>query len=381
MPKQTAAASDAEQYTMSEIRLDNLRKEFGSLVAVRDTSMTFPSGTVTCLLGPSGCGKTTLMRMIAGLETPSRGDVYFGAQKVTDLSPSQRNIGMVFQYPVVYRGMSVYRNIELPLIEDQALSPEARKQRILEVMETLDLTAAANLDVSQLDNGTRQKVAVARAVARQPKIILFDEPITNVDVGSKIQLKRALKRLVKQHNQTIIYVTHDQTEAMTLADEILLMLEGAIVQRGTPRDLYNHPNDRFGGFFLGNPGMNFVDVPLERSAGGATLARPLFAQAVPVTGVEGQKEIVVGIRPERIRVYAKPQPQAVEAMLVRSALVVGGQRLLTLHIGDTTLKAKVADQHLYREGDRIYVECPTEHVILFDRDGHRLGAVAATARA
>ncbi len=365
---------------MSEIRLDNLRKEFGSLVAVRDISMTFASGTVTCLLGPSGCGKTTLMRMIAGLETPTRGDVYFGGQRVTELSPSQRNIGMVFQYPVVYRGMSVYRNIELPLIEDKTLSPEARKRRIIDVMETLDLTDAANLDVSQLDNGTRQKVAVARAVARQPKIILFDEPITNVDVGSRIQLKRSLKRLVKQHNQTIIYVTHDQTEAMTLADEILLMRDGAIVQRGTPRDLYNHPNDRFGGFFLGNPGMNFIDVKLDRAAGAAALTRPLFAQPVPVTGVDGQSEIVVGIRPERIRVHADPHPQAVEGTLVRSALVVGGQRLLTVQVGDVRLKAKVADHRAYQEGSRVYIECPLEHVSLFDRDGARRGVVAAAAR-
>lgn len=361
---------------MAVIRLDNLRKEFGKLVAVRDLTMNFATSSVTCLLGPSGCGKTTLMRMIAGLEEPTSGDIYFDDQRVTDLTPSERNIGMVFQYPVIYRGMTVYRNIELPLLEEKSLSSAERKQRIESVMDTLDLTRFANADVSRLDNGTRQKVAVAREVARQPRIILFDEPVTNVDINSKLQLKRALKRLVKQHSQTIIYVTHDQTEAMTLADEIALMRDGAIVQRGAPRELYSDPADRFGGWFLGNPGMNFIDYTLTRSGGDTLLAGPLFEQPVRVDGLDGHDSVVIGIRPERVQVADQPAPGMVAAHVLKQSLVVGGQHLLTLRIGDAVLKAKVSPQMSFAEGSTAYVAFPLDYVSLFERgEGQRLGAV------
>src|SRR5215218_1302823 len=214
---------------MSEIRVERLTKSFKELNAVDDVTFAFPESQVTCLLGPSGCGKTTLMRMIAGLEKPTKGEIFFGEQRVTKLKPSQRDIGMVFQYPVVYRGISVRRNIELPLLS-MKLDEIERKRRIDQVVEILNLQPSLDNDIIQLDNGTRQKVAVAREVARQPKIILFDEPITNVDAHSKLLLKRAFKELTRQLKQTIIYVTHDQTEAMTLADQIALMQEGKIVQ-------------------------------------------------------------------------------------------------------------------------------------------------------
>lgn len=360
---------------MTVIRLDKLRKEFGKLVAVRDLTMTFPTSSVTCLLGPSGCGKTTLMRMIAGLEEPTSGDIYFDDERVTDLSPSERYIGMVFQYPVIYRGMSVYRNIELPLLEDKSLSSAARKQRVESVMHTLDLTRFAKADITRLDNGTRQKVAVAREVARQPRIILFDEPVTNVDINSKLQLKRALKQLVKQHSQTIIYVTHDQTEAMTLANEIALMRDGAIVQRGVPRELYNSPADRFGGWFLGNPGMNFIDYTLSSDAGGLTLAGPLFRQPLRVTGIDARQDVVLGIRPEHVHILRQPAAASVTAQVVRQALVVGGQHLVTLQVGGALVKAKAPAGLAVAAGAEVPVVFPAEHVVLFEPgDGVRLDA-------
>src|SRR5262245_61035220 len=259
--------------TMSEIRVEHLTKAFKEVVAVDDVSFTFAESEVTCLLGPSGCGKTTLMRMIAGLEKPTTGEIYFGEQRVTRLKPSQRDIGMVFQYPVVYRGISVERNIELPLLSAK-LSAEERKRRIQTVVEILGLQDSLNKDITQLDNGTRQKVAVARAVARQPRIILFDEPITNVDANAKLQLKRAFKELTRQLRQTIVYVTHDQTEAMTLADRIALMQDGKIVQCDAPRELYNQPADVFAGWFLGNPGMNFFPATITRDRSSPALISP-----------------------------------------------------------------------------------------------------------
>ncbi len=355
---------------MADIRLEGVRKVFGGKVfAVRDLTLTFPSGSVTCLLGPSGCGKTTLMRMIAGLEEPTSGEIYFDNERVTHLSPSQRHIGMVFQYPVVYRGISVEENIALPLTHDKRLSPAERRARIESVLETLDLAPYAKRDVSTLDNGTRQKVAVAREVARQPRIILFDEPITNVDVSSKMQLKRALKRLVKQHSQTIIYVTHDQTEAMTLADEIALMRDGMIVQRGVPSEIYDHPSDRFGGWFLGNPGMNFIDYRLDNGA----LVGGLFAQPLRLNQTT-EAHILVGIRPERLRVQTTPAPNWVPARVRRSAIVAGGQHLLTLEIDAITVKAKVPESLRVEEGETVYVACDPDDLTLFDADGHRLQA-------
>jgi len=362
---------------MAQIRLELLRKEFGkSVVAVNDITINFPTSAVTCLLGPSGCGKTTLMRIIAGLETPTSGEIYFDDERVTDKTPQQRNIGMVFQYPVVYKGISVYRNIELPLIEDKL--PEAvRRKRIEEVAQILGLQNVLKRDVSRLDNAGRQKVAVGRAVARQPQIILFDEPITNVDANSRVQLKTALKRLSKLHDQTIIYVTHDQTEAMTLADEIALMQDGVIVQRDDPRTLYNFPNDVFGGWFLGNPGMNFVEYDLDSTS---TLAGPLFAKPVRFDNKTGERHVSAGIRPEQMLIHLQAKDGTVHGKLTRKSIVVGGQYLLFIQIEDHILKAKVPAEIGQAANGDVWVECPLEYVTLFGANGTKIATelVAAT---
>ncbi len=365
---------------MAVIRLEKLRKEFGSLVAVRDVTITFPTSTVTCLLGPSGCGKTTLMRIIAGLEEPTSGEIYFDDERVTDMSPAKRNIGMVFQYPVVYRGISVYRNIELPLLEDK-LSDTERRKRIENVAEILGLKDSLYKDVGEIDTGTRQKVAVARAVARQPRIILFDEPITNVDVSAKMQLKRALKDLTRQHQQTIIYVTHDQTEAMTLADEIALMQAGEIVQRDKPRQLYNHPSDVFGGWFLGNPGMNFIEYEVMSVGGAQQLEAPLFPTPVTVSGLDGQRKVSIGIRPEHVVVSAEQMPASVRGDVLRKSIVVGGQYLLTIQIGDRRLKAKVPPSVGQQVSANAWVRCPLDQITVFDANGHRLDTALSVAQA
>ena len=354
---------------MVDIRVDNLRKQFGSVVAVDDLTMTFPSATTTCLLGPSGCGKTTLMRMIAGLEAPTHGDIYFGDERITRLSTRKRNIGMVFQYPVVYRGANVRENIALPLREEK-LTPAERERRIAEVVDLLEMRDAIDADIEELDNGTRQKVAVARAVARQPKIILFDEPITNVDISAKLQLKRALKELITRLRQTIIYVTHDQTEAMTLADNIALMRDGRIIQYAPPRELYDRPNDRFGGWFLGNPGMNFVENFGQGAAGGV-LHSPLFAQPVRLVGDAGGGQLTLGIRPEHVRVTTQRQPEAVTAQVVNRVIVTGGQYLVTLRAGDVTLKAKVPTEVGRALDAQAWMQLPLERITLFGANGHK----------
>lgn len=356
---------------MSDIRIEKLRKEYGKTTAVNDVTITFPSGSVTCLLGPSGCGKTTLLRMIAGLEEPTSGDIYFGDTKVTDLAPSKRNIGMVFQYPVVYRGISVYQNIELPLLQEK-LTGQERHKRIMEVIEVLGLEDSKDKDITRLDNGTRQKVAVARTVARQPQIILFDEPITNVDVASKDQLKQALKDLTRRIKQTIVYVTHDQTEAMTLADQISLMKDGVIVQRDNPRTLYNQPNDVFGGWFLGNPGMNFFDLPVTVSGDRSEIKSELFSKPLGFSKLSQEKEVKLGIRPEHVQVRNSGSGDMVSGTLLRKSIVVGGQYLLTIKAGEQVFKAKVDPEIGFGLKKDIWFELPLKNTIIFNPDGRRL---------
>ncbi|MFM9106010.1 MAG: ABC transporter ATP-binding protein [Chloroflexota bacterium] len=363
---------------MADVRVENLRKTFGTLNAVDDVNFSFPESSVTCLLGPSGCGKTTLMRIIAGLETPTAGDVYFGERRVTALPPRDRQIGMVFQYPVVYKGITVRQNIELPL-KSEKLAPAERTRRVNDVIEMLTLGPVADKDVSRLDNGTRQKVSVAREVARQPRIILFDEPITNVDATAKLQLKRAFKEVTRRLSQTIVYVTHDQTEAMTLADQIALMRDGRIVQCDAPRELYNHPADRFGGWFLGNPGLNFFDAELAGDGRFLTLVSPLFPSPVAVEG-EGLAPgaVTLGIRPEQILASHARFDGAVAAELLRKSIQIGGQYLLAVQVGQQAapFKAKVSHDAgaALPDSGRIWLRLPLDRVTLFGPDGGRLAA-------
>ncbi len=356
---------------MSEIRLQDVRKEFKETIAVRDVNLTFPSSAVTCLLGPSGCGKTTMMRIIAGLEQPTSGDVFFDQERVTRVVTRRRRIGMVFQYPVVYSGVTVRKNIELPLLHER-VSQEERRKRVEEVVDILRLGAVLDANVDRLDMAARQKVAVAREIARQPRFILFDEPITNVDVETKIQIRRALKVLTRQRRQTVIYVTHDQTDAMTLADRIVLMKEGRIVQHDAPRTLYDEPAELFGGWFLGNPGMNFLEHGLDRSGAALHLVSPLFPHRVRLTGAVPGEKVVIGIRPEHAEVRLEPTPWVVRGRVLRRILSVGGQLLLTVQLGNHTLKVKAPQEVEARVGTEVLLECPLRWIRVFGADGRRL---------
>jgi ABC-type sugar transport system ATPase subunit len=352
---------------MPDIRLTHLSRAFGSFKAVDDITAVFAEGTVTCLLGPSGCGKTTLMRMIAGLEMPTSGSVKFGERDVTHLAPRRRDVAMVFQYPVMYRTCSVIENIELPLQRDRSLSAAERRRRADEVLEVLQLSGERNRHIGDLDVGTRQKVAVGRAIARRCDVILFDEPTTNVEVHAKLALIRAFKEFRARLRQTVIYVTHDQTEAMTLADQIALMQSGRISQCTAPRIMYEKPESRFGGWFLGNPGMNFL-VPRGGEAGGLrfdVLPRPLERPAAAAG------ELSLGIRPEHIEVLSVASEDTVPARVLRSSITIGGQNLLSLAVGEARLKAKTAPGAPQADGATVLIRCPLEHAVFFN-DGQRL---------
>ena len=351
---------------MYDIRLENVTKKFADFTAVDNISFTIPKSSVTVLLGPSGCGKTTLMRMIAGLETPTSGKVFFGEHEVTNVPTKRRNIGMVFQYPVIYRGTSVRKNLELPLLSEKLSKAELDK-RIDEVAEILDLTSVLKRQVEELDNGTRQKIAVGREVARQPRIILFDEPITNIDLTSKLELKRSMKELFGRLQQTIVYVTHDQTEAMTLADQIALMQDGVITQSDSPKEIYEKPNSQFAGWFLGNPGMNFVP-PEFIKVSGSKITSPLFTQTIDL-GSKASSVDTFGVRAEGISVTTSQAKDGVQARVTRKSIGAGGQYLLDLAVGSLLIKARVSHSVGRDATDTVWTSIASENITFFDKAG------------
>jgi ABC-type sugar transport system ATPase subunit len=351
---------------MYDIRLENVTKKFADFTAVDNISFTIPKSSVTVLLGPSGCGKTTLMRMIAGLETPTSGKVFFGEHEVTNVPTKRRNIGMVFQYPVIYRGTSVRKNLELPLLSEKLSKAELDK-RIDEVAEILDLTSVLKRQVEELDNGTRQKIAVGREVARQPRIILFDEPITNIDLTSKLELKRSMKELFGRLQQTIVYVTHDQTEAMTLADQIALMQDGVITQSDSPKEIYEKPNSQFAGWFLGNPGMNFVP-PEFIKVSGSKITSPLFTQTIDL-GSKASSVDTFGVRAEGISVTTSQAKDGVQARVTRKSIGAGGQYLLDLAVGSLLIKARVSHSIGRDATDAVWTSIASENITFFDKAG------------
>jgi ABC-type sugar transport system ATPase subunit len=363
---------------MSHVRLQNVSKFFGEFQAVKEVNLHFEPNTTTCLLGPSGCGKTTILRIIAGLERPTSGEVWIGDQDVTHFPARKRDIAMVFQYPVIYKGLSVSENVELPLRELK-LSVEERQKRVRDAIALLGLEGSLHSDPDRFDNGTRQRLSFARAVARQSSIILFDEPLTNVDPESKFRLKQDLRRLTEQLNQTIVYVTHDQNEAMTLADQIVLLKDGEVLQQDAPRDIYNHPLRRFGGWFLGSPGMSFLEHSFDPK-NGSQLQSDLFPFAVSIDHPEVISKscpttVVLGVRPEYVRVFCEPRPDAVEGRILRKFRGVAGQYLVAIQLRDHVVWAKVPNRLGRELQDRVWFGCPLEAVTVFDDSQEALGAV------
>ncbi|NAZ37868.1 ABC transporter ATP-binding protein [Rubellimicrobium sp. CFH 75288] len=349
---------------MVDIVLEGVTKRFGAQVAVDHLDTRFASGEVTCLLGPSGCGKTTLMRMIAGLETPSEGRILIGGRDVAGLPPRARDVGMVFQYPVMYPTLSVAENIEEPLRHDRRLSADERARRVDEMLDVLDMRALRDALIDELNTGLRQKVAVGRAVARHAEVVLFDEPTTNIEVDSKLQLIRAIKSVTSRLRQTIVYVTHDQTEAMTLADSIALMEAGRIVQQDAPRALYAAPRTRFAGWFLGNPGMNYLPVACRDGR----VEADILSAPIPLPAGVQAGALTLGVRPEWITVGAG----RAEGVVTDRVIGIGGRRLLTVRHGGETLRIKCAAAEAPPPGAPVRFSVPPDRVVLFDPEGRAL---------
>jgi multiple sugar transport system ATP-binding protein len=290
---------------MAEVSLRNVVKRFDNVEVVRNISLDIPDNEFVVLVGPSGCGKSTTLRMIAGLEEISGGDIYIGGEVVNDLPPKDRDIAMVFQNYALYPHMSVFENMSFGLKLRKFSKDEIKKRvdhaaRILDIIELLDRKPKA------LSGGQRQRVAMGRAIVRNPKVFLFDEPLSNLDAKLRVQMRTEIKRVHQLVKTTTVYVTHDQVEAMTLADRVVVMNGGVIEQIATPQDLYHHPRTRFVAGFIGSPAMNFLRCRLEQNGVGqrvrisGTISLPVpAANAARFASLNG-KELLFGIRPEHI---------------------------------------------------------------------------------
>ena len=355
---------------MAEIRLQGLAHSYHpdpqrlEDYALQAIDHTWQQGGAYALLGPSGCGKSTLLNIISGLLAPSQGEVLFDGNRVNELTPQQRNIAQVFQFPVVYDAMTVAQNLAFPL-KNMGLDKASIQNKVAEIAELLELTASLDKKANNLSADEKQKVSMARGLVREDvSAILFDEPLTVIDPNLKWKLRRKLKQIHEQLNITMLYVTHDQLEAATFADEIALMYQGRIVQFGTPQALFERPNHTFVGYFIGSPGMNFL--PVSKSAEGAKFGDinlPLTAtQMQALTAAKGDN-LKVGIRPEYIQVTGDPEQATLTGKLA-GCEHLGNYQLLSVTAADQLLHVRV-DEHWQADGESIYLHFPAQWLKLY----------------
>ncbi len=284
------------------IRFEKVTKKFGESVVVDDLNLETVDGEFVVLLGPSGCGKTTTLRMLAGLEEASSGDIYIGPERVNDVPTRQRDVAMVFQSYALYPHMTVAGNIAYPLRVRKMLRDEIG-QRVERVAAMLEINSLLERRPRDLSGGERQRVALARAIVREPRVYLMDEPLSNLDARLRVQMRGELKRLQQSLGTTTVYVTHDQAEAMTLAHRVAVMRAGRLQQFDTPLDIYNRPANRFVAEFVGSPGMNFIEGKYDaasRSFDGDALTLPL--SPAQLESLRGHERVTLGIRPEHLHV-------------------------------------------------------------------------------
>jgi len=350
--------------------LDKVTKIFKTgktpVVAVKDVTLEIPEKTFVGLLGPSGCGKTTTLRIIAGLEKPSSGRVYFDNVDVTDWEASKRNVAMIFQFPALYPTLSVYENIALPLRASK-ISEQQIKAQILEVAEFLGIKDYLNLKVTKLDINLRQKIAIAKVMVRDPSIFILDEPLTVVDPKARVELRTKLKEIQLKLGKPMIYVSHDQSEVMTLSDKIAVMNQGEILQYDAPENLYNKPRNTFIGWFIGNPGMNFIDCELTEEFDRVYLTtRNGFKYDISYLSnvydiARSYKRVIFGIRPEHITLSTK----GIKAKCLY-AEKFGNITILHIETYGEKVRAKIPQNTNVKIGDEIYIDFNKEKVTLFD---------------
>jgi len=350
---------------MVEVKLENVSKTFGKVKAVDNVNLLVKRGEFLVLLGPSGCGKTTTLRCIAGLEQVDKGRVFIGDEDVTNLPPAKREVSMVFQSYAVFPHMTIFDNIAFGLKLRKMPADHIRK-KVKEAAELLKIGDLLDRYPHQLSGGQRQRVAVARAIVIEPKVLLMDEPLSNVDALLRLQMRAELKLLQRELDATTIYVTHDQVEAMSIGDRIAVMKDGKIVQCDTPMKIYENPVDVFVGGFIGTPPMNFLDGVICKVDDKIGVKIDDFFLEVPkifakeLEKWEG-KEVLVGVRPENVEAKNKPLEGALEAKnLITETL--GPNKIITVQIGEKIAKFVVPPDFDIKPNEKVWLKIEKEKV-------------------
>jgi multiple sugar transport system ATP-binding protein len=349
---------------MASVKLDNIEKRWGNVVGVARQSLEIADGEFMVFLGPSGCGKTTTMRMVAGLEEPSDGQIWIGSKDVTDALPKDRDVAMVFQNYGLYPHLSVADNIGYPL-KVRGIDRAERQRQVQEVARKVELEHLLARRPRDLSGGQRQRVALARAIVRRPQVFLMDEPLSNLDAQLRVAMRAEIRRLQAEMRITTIYVTHDQIEAMTLADRIVVMKSGVIQQVGTPADVYGQPANLFVAGFVGSPSMNLL--PASVRDGVLHVGTQALVGVLPPA--KASQDVVLGVRPEDLRVAQDGAAGDGEALLqgtVYLSELTGDAVLLTVEVGGQRVCVR-ADRHLRLAiGEAATLAVPGRHCHFFD---------------
>jgi multiple sugar transport system ATP-binding protein len=348
---------------MAEIQLRNLSKRWGSFVGVHEFDLTIADKEFLVLLGPSGCGKTTTMRMIAGLEDATEGDILVDGKRVNDLEPKDRDVAMVFQSYALYPNMNVYENIRFPL-KVRGVDPKTHDEKVKRASAMVELDDFLHRKPAELSGGQRQRVALARAVVREPNVFLMDEPLSNLDAKLRVSTRAQIKNLSHELAVTTIYVTHDQIEAMTLADRVVIMKEGVVQQVGTPVEIYDQPANAFVASFIGNPAMNLMNGEIT----GGTFK----ATNVEISGLDAAEgSVMLGFRAEDANVVESGGQ--INAPIYTMELL-GEATMVSVRIGGALISVKAGKNYRAEIGDMVSIKVPQEHCHLFDaQTGERVG--------
>ncbi len=363
---------------MANVSIHAVEKRFGATAVLHGVDIDIADGSFTVLVGPSGCGKSTLLRMIAGLEEISGGEIRIGGKRVNDVPPKQRDIAMVFQNYALYPHMTVRQNMAFALMLAKLGAP-AIEAKVGRAAEILGLTALLDRYPRQLSGGQRQRVAMGRAIVRDPQVFLYDEPLSNLDAKLRVAMRSEIKELHQRLKTTSVYVTHDQIEAMTMGDKIVVMKDGRIEQTGSPLELYDHPANLFVAGFIGSPAMNFLPGTLRRDGAGAKveladgtrLAAPLNA-----AGADGQS-VVYGTRPEHLILIEGGGENAGGGIATEVVVVepTGAETFVACRHHGSELAAVFRERHAFTPGSTIHLQPDLQRAHLFDaQSGQRLAA-------
>lgn len=346
-----------------KVTLQNVTKNFGSTVAVKDFSAELTDGHLICLLGPSGCGKSTILNMLCGIIPVSQGHIFFDDKDVTNVPPDKRNIGMVFQNYALYPHLTVLDNIAFPL-EVQKVSKKERRQKAEEIAKLVHVDNFLTRYPGELSGGQQQRVAIARALIKKPSLLLMDEPLSNLDARLRLELREEIRRIQQETGVTTVFVTHDQEEAMSISDSIILMKDGVLVQSGLCQDLYKNPNCRFTAEFLGNPKINRIVLPDPDGKEKVWYIRP---ESFVLSGKAGTSSAAknTGASEENISAAAPQNPRTFSAHVERIS-EMGKERIVILNINGQSAHAIFNDDSQLTEGTEIQVSLKNKGVFFFD---------------